>query len=128
MLTIVGFILMKVSSCSQIDSAPKTKTTTPETSGMIGRLRVSIQETLSEIAVATMNRPVAMKIGPPRSPSAGNCSTSHSPRGLAKKKTSSGPSSSASLSSGFDAALLASDRPGLAFDGSVRHAFVIIFG
>ena len=32
---------------------------------MIGRVRVSSQETTSAIAVATMNRPVAMKIGPP---------------------------------------------------------------
>src|SRR5690606_31741305 len=30
-LMMVGFILMKVSSCSQSVSAPKTKTTTPET-------------------------------------------------------------------------------------------------
>ena len=37
----VGFILMKMSSCSQSVSAPKTRTTTPETSGMIGRVRVS---------------------------------------------------------------------------------------
>ena len=36
-LTMVGFILMKISSCSQSVSPPKTKTTTPVTSGMIGR-------------------------------------------------------------------------------------------
>ena len=49
------------------------------------------QDTSSAIAVAAMNRPVATKIGPPSSASAGNFWTSHSPRALAKKKTSSGP-------------------------------------
>ena len=43
----VGFILMKVSFCSHRVSAPKMNTTTPETSGMIGRVRVSSQDTLT---------------------------------------------------------------------------------
>ena len=39
-LTMVGFILMKMSFCSQSVSAPNTNTTTPDTSGMIGSVRM----------------------------------------------------------------------------------------
>src|SRR5688572_20381490 len=58
------------------------------------------------MAVAAMNRPVAMKIGPPSSASAGNFCASHSPRALAKKKTIRGPSSSTSLSAGLTLSFL----------------------
>ena len=78
-LTMVGFILMKVSFCSQIDSAPKLNTTTPEISGISGSLPISSLETTSDSTVAAMNRPVAMKIGPPSSASAGNQPASRSP-------------------------------------------------
>ena len=99
-LTIVGFILMKVSLCSQSVSAPNTNTTMPETSGMMGRVRVIVHEMASAITVAPMNSAVARKIGAPMDASTGKRSISISPRALAKKKTRSGPSSSASLSSG----------------------------
>ena len=97
----VGFILMKVSSCSQSVSAPKIRTITPVISGMIGMVRVSAHETASEMLVAAIKRAVAMKIGPPSSASAGNLSASHSPRELAKKNTTSGPSSSDIFSTGL---------------------------
>ena len=41
LFTIVGFILMKRSSCSARVRPPKMRTTTVETSSMIGKLRVS---------------------------------------------------------------------------------------
>ena len=100
MFTIVGFILMKVSSCSQMDSVPKTMTTTPETKGMTGRCLKTIFETMSEITVATMKSAVAIRSGPPTTPKAGKVSASHSPRILPKKKTSRGPISSANFSIG----------------------------
>ena len=67
----VGFILMKVSSFSHSVSPPKITTTMPVTNGMIGSRRVRISETTSAISVATMNRAVATKIGPPSAASAG---------------------------------------------------------
>ena len=68
----VGFILMKVASCSHSVSPPKTTTTMAVTNGMIGRRRVSAQETASASSVATMNEAVAKKIGPPRAARAGH--------------------------------------------------------
>jgi hypothetical protein len=61
----------------------------------------TIFEITSEMIVAAMNSAVATNSGPPSSESAGNFSTSHWPRRLAKKKIISGPSSSASFSIGF---------------------------
>jgi len=75
-------------------------TTMPDTKGMIGRCPRMIFETTSEVTVAAMKRAVATNSGPPSSDRAGNLSTSQAPRRLAKKKISSGPSSSASFSIG----------------------------
>ena len=100
-LMIVGLTLMKISSCSHRVSAPKTSTMTPDKSGMIGRVRVRIQDTDSAMAVAIMKQAVPTKIGPPISARNGTRSAIHSPRELAKKNTTSGPSSSTILSSGL---------------------------
>ncbi len=67
---------------------------------MIGRCLKTILETMSEITVATMKRAVAISSGPPTTESAGKVFASHSPRRLPKKKTSSGPISSAIFSMG----------------------------
>jgi len=67
---------------------------------MIGSVRVNNHDTASAIPVAAMKRPVAIKIGPPSPASAGNFCASHSPRVLAKKKISNGPSSNANFSNG----------------------------
>ncbi len=98
---IVGFILMKVASCSQSVSPPKTTTTMAVTKGISGRRRVSAKEMASASTVVTMKEAVAKKIGPPSALMTGQVSASFSPRALAKKKTSSGPSSSTSLSQGL---------------------------
>ena len=68
---------------------------------MIGSDLVIAHDTVSEIAMAAMNRPVAMNSGSPNSFRMGKVAASCSPRELAKKKTISGPSSSANFRSGF---------------------------
>ena len=58
----VGFILMKVSSCSTSVSEPNTTTITAVTSAITGRWRVSAYETASATRIATMNTAVATKM------------------------------------------------------------------
>src|SRR4051794_29084632 len=81
----VGFILMKVSSCSTKVSVPNTMTTIAVRMAIIGTCRVTIQDATIATTTATMNAPVA---------------TNRLAFALAKKKISSGPSSVASLNSG----------------------------
>src|SRR5947209_2791269 len=81
----VGFILMKVSSCSTKVSVPNTMTTIAVTMAIIGTWRVTIQDATIATTTATMKAPVA---------------TNKLALALAKKKISSGPSSVASLNSG----------------------------
>src|SRR3984885_3199798 len=81
----VGFILMKVSSCSTSVSVPNTMTTIAVTMVIIGTWRVTTQDATIATTTATMNAPVA---------------TNKLALALAKKKISSGPSSVASLNSG----------------------------
>ncbi|MNL51951.1 hypothetical protein D3C87_1750910 [compost metagenome] len=78
----VGLTLMKVSSCSQSVSPPKTSTTTPVTSGITAIFFRISQLSSSESTMAPMNQAVATKM---------------SARPFMMKKTTSGPSSSASL-------------------------------
>src|ERR1700755_289253 len=81
----VGFILMKVSSCSTSVSVPNTMTTIAVTIVIIGTWRVTTQDATIATTTATMNAPVA---------------TNRLALALAKKKISSGPRSVASLNRG----------------------------
>src|SRR3954452_11785491 len=81
----VGFILMKVSSCSTSVSVPNTMTTTAVTIAMLGKCRVTLYGATIATTTATMNAPV---------------STNRWYLALATKNTISGPSSVASLNSG----------------------------
>src|SRR6266403_381896 len=81
----VGFILMKVSSCSSSVRVPNTMTTMAVTMAIIGTWRVTTKDATIAITTATMNAPVA---------------SNKLALALAKKKISSGPRSVASLNSG----------------------------
>ena len=62
--TMVGFILMKVSSCSHSVRPPKAATTTAVTTAMRGRWRVISHETPSAATLTTMKQAVARNSGP----------------------------------------------------------------
>ena len=108
-LMIVGFMKAKVLSCRYKASAPNTKTTIAETSGISGRLRVNAQDALSDRAVATMKNAVAMRMGSPRWVRIGNFCASHSPRMVVKKNTRPGPSSSRNFKPGLSGLRRGSD-------------------
>ena len=104
---IVGFSLMKVSFWKNSVAPPNTTTITAETTAITGNRRVNAYEITSAARMATMNTAVATKM-PERSPVATAAGMSGAIHGsnsaglaLAKKNSSSGPRSSASLSIGL---------------------------